>query len=992
MTLKTTKLRDAISFALVVGATAVTGTAFAQDAAPAEAAPAQQATTLDRIEVTGSRIRQVDAETSQPILVIGRDDIEQSGRTSVADLLQNIAVNGAPINTQVNNGGDGSAGVDLRNLGSARTLVLVNGRRWVTGLDGTVDLNTIPSAMIERIEVLKDGASSIYGSDAIAGVVNLITRQNFEGAEAHAYIGQFAQGDGERQTADFTLGANSERGNLVIGISHTEEEAVSAGDREISRDPVFGRGSAAYSSFDDNGQIWDLTIDGVPTDDIGLWESLAASEDPAQADRIGLNQLVVNEGADGRDLANYHPFNRAGGDGYNFAKDNYLRTPQERTSLYVQGRFDLTDNISFQTDALYNERRSTQQLAGFPIGEGSYLSGGQGLSELSYYNPTKGTAEQRELNFSRRLVEQPRVYQQDVKTWHFYGGFEGFFDIGDRGFNWDMGYAFNRNDQNDMQVGDLNLQALNNATGPSFMAPDGTLYCGTTLDNPATEDVNESDVIEGCTPFNPLSSPGEIQGDMLNYVLFNAKDKFQNTSKSYTANISGDLFELPGGMAGFAAGFEHRKEAGYDIPDAFVSAGLTSGNARQATSGSYDLNDFYLEALLPVLSDVPGAQLLEFSLASRYSDYSNFGETTNSKFGFKWKPIDSLLVRGNYAQGFRAPTISNLFGGAGQTFVQYGDPCSSDSPYAGRAEVQERCAAAGIPANFTQRTNQGFNYFGQTAYPLENVSNPNLGPETATNKTLGLVYSPEFLTGFDISVDWWQITIEDAITRPDLTYMLDQCFVEGDQGFCDFLYVDGGLTRDALGTIETLGLGLRNLAVIDVEGFDVSARYRTDETAYGRFAFTWDSSYMSDYTERSTPDGEGFYRPGIYTQGFPVWRLRSNLNADWTMGDFGLSWTARYFSGLEENCPTSGGFPVELCSDPDRRTADGYAPRNHLGATTYHDVQARYNTPWNATVSVGVNNVFDKDPPVSYQAFANSFDVQYDTPGQFYYMEYRQRF
>ena len=205
MPLKTTKLRDAISFALVVGATAA-GSAFAQDAAPA-----QEATTLDRIEVTGSRIRQVDAETSQPILVIDRADIEQSGRTSVADLLQNIAVNGAPINTQVNNGGDGSSGVDLRNLGSARTLVLVNGRRWVTALDGTVDLNTIPSAMIERIEVLKDGASSIYGSDAIAGVVNLITRQNFEGAEAHAYIGQFDQGDGLRQSYDFILGANSDR-------------------------------------------------------------------------------------------------------------------------------------------------------------------------------------------------------------------------------------------------------------------------------------------------------------------------------------------------------------------------------------------------------------------------------------------------------------------------------------------------------------------------------------------------------------------------------------------------------------------------------------------------------------------------------------------------------------------------------------------------------------------------------------------------------------
>src|SRR5690606_18950652 len=194
---------------------------------------------------------------------------------------------------------------------------------------------------------------------------------------------------------------------------------------------------------------------------------------------------------------------------------------------------------------------------------------------------------------------------------------------------------------------------------------------------------------------------------------------------------------------------------------------------------------------------VPGAQLLEFSLATRYSDYSNFGETLNSKFGFKWKPIDSLLVRGNWAEGFRAPTISNLFGGSGQTYVSYGDPCSSDSPYAGRAEVRERCAAAGISPGFVQRTNQGFGYDGQTAYPLNNVSNPDLGPESATNKTLGFVYSPEFLSGFDISVDWWQISIENAITRPALTDMLNQCFVDGNEAFCGFL-ADGNLTRDAL--------------------------------------------------------------------------------------------------------------------------------------------------------------------------------------------------
>lgn len=527
MTPKTSKLRDAIKFALVASATVVAGTgvAFAQDG---DQQTSQQATTLDRIQVTGSRIRSVDAETQQPVLILSREAIEQTGRTSVADVLQQIAVNGAAINTQFNNGGDGSAGVDLRNLGSSRTLVLVNGRRWVSDLGGSVDLNTMPAAMIERIEVLKDGASSIYGSDAIAGVVNIITRDNFEGVEAHTYYGQFNEGDGERESHDITIGVGGDRGNIVFGAAYTKESAVSAGDRAISRDPVFGLGASQYSSISNYGRLWDLTIDGVPTDDIDAWGAAA------QEDRAGVDEWVIDPGADGRDLDNYHQFTNA--DRYNYAKDNYLRTPQERRSVFLQARYDLTDNIALRTDALYNQRVSAQQLAGFPLGEGSYLSGAQGLLASSYYNPTNGTANARELNWSRRLVEQDRFYEQDVKTFHWYGGLEGSFDIGDRFFAWDAGFNYNSTDQIDTQVGDVNMGNLRLATGASFLDSDGIVRCGT-----------PDSVIEGCVPFNPFTSPGEITQDQLNYILFTAKDKYHNKSRSFTANISGDIAQLPGG-------------------------------------------------------------------------------------------------------------------------------------------------------------------------------------------------------------------------------------------------------------------------------------------------------------------------------------------------------------------------------------------------------------------------------------------------------------
>lgn len=975
MNCKTNKLRDAVVFALVASAGG-SGVAIAQDTGSAGA------TTLDRIEVTGSRIRSVDTETQQPVLIITRQNIENAGVTSVADLLQNISANnGFSMNTQINNSGDGSSGVNLRGLGSARTLVLVNGRRWVSGLDATVDLNTIPVAAVERVEVLKDGASAIYGSDAIGGVVNLITRKDYDGAEARAYVGQSSYGDGQRQSYDFTIGANGERSNILFSASYTKEDMISAGNRKISENPTYGL--TERSSVSSSGVIWQP----IDADGNAMWPGQARfndadgnfDEDLYWDAFDDIRRDVINQGADSRNLANYHPFTAAG-DGYNYAADNYLVTPQERKSIFIQGSFDITDSVSFRAETLYNQRESEQLLAGFPVTEGFYLAGTRGLDKDSYFNPYKGTAEARDLDYGRRFIEQPRVYNQDVKTFHFYGGLDGIFSIGERSFNWDTGFRYSRSDQNDRQIGDLNMAALNAGTGPSFMDTDGVIKCG-----------SPGAVIDGCVPVNVLSSPGGITQEMLDYVMFTAHESFQNLSKSYTANLSGDLFQLPGGMSGFAVGVEHRKESGFDEPDAFVAAGLTSGNGRQPTSGQYSLDEVFAELLFPVLSDVPGAQLLEFSIATRYSDYDNFGDTTNSKFGFKWKPIADLMVRGNYAQGFRAPSITNLYRGAGDSYTSYGDPCSSDwSGY--DANVQARCVAHGVSPTFVQQTNAGFGYGGQTIFPFTIGGNAEVGPETATNKTLGLVYSPSWVQGLDISLDWYKVELEDAISTPSAAFILNQCYVEadGDRSYCGSDY----FVRDAAGRITNMWLVPRNLAQREVEGYDLSVRYRLPDTAWGSFSFLWDSSYVAKDKFKSSPDSDWENSVGIYVEDIPTWRLSSNLTTDWTYGDFGVTWTMRYRSSLVEDClgVSAAHQAAGLCSDPDRRTANGAAPRNKLESVLYHDMEARYNLPWNATVAAGAQNLFKKDPPVSGQAFANSFDYSYDTPGAFYYMRYTQRF
>lgn len=924
MNFKHNKLRDAVVIALVATAGTAT-TAVAQESA--------SPTNLDRIEVTGSRIRSVDVENSQPVFIMDRAAIEKQGLTSVADVLQRISANGAGLNTNFNNGGDGSSTISLRNLGSERTLVLVNGRRWVSNTSGSVDLNTIPASIIERVEVLKDGASSVYGSDAIAGVVNLITRGDYEGAEVNAYVGQYGQGDGQRTSFDATVGTSSDRGNLVISVSRVEEDAVSAGDRAISAVPEFGRGSATYSSYSANGKI---NASAAAGGNLALRPGAIASglaSDPYYA----LNQYIPYTS----------DFN------YNFAKDNYLATPQKRSALFAQGSYNLSDNITFKMDALYNERRSAQQLAGFPL---STINTGLSLSGDSYYNPYNAAygGDGRDVSWTHRLTEASRLYDQNTKTSHVYLGLDGFFEFAGRQFNWDAGYAFNKTNEVETQVGDANLLSLEAALGASEVRG-GRVVC---VDGPG------GDIISGCTPFNPLSPAGGVSQEMLDYILFTAHNTYQYRNESVTANLSGELFELPAGWLSFAAGFEHRKESGYSSPDAFIANGLTSGNSFTATSGEYSLDDAYIEVAIPLLKDLPGAQLLELNAATRYSDYSNFGNTLNSKFGFKWKPLDEVLVRGNWAEGFRAPSITNLYRGDSDTFATYSDPCSANGRFAGNGAVLANCAARGVPAGFVAEYNSGGGVNGgQTIYPFTLGGNPDLTPETATSKTLGVVYSPSWATGLNISLDWWSIELENRISSFAANTILDKCYVDNISSYCDLI------TRDATGLVTGMFIGPINAGFQELEGYDLTVKYRLADTSVGTFGFTLDSTYVTKNRSRDSTQDDWEALNGKYYESDPYWRLRGNLTTDWTYGDFSASWMIRYRSGLTE------------------AVSEGT-----LESITYHDLQLSYNLPWNATVRVGANNIFAKDPPVTLDAFANSFDPQYDIPGRYMYMQYTQRF
>ena len=918
--------------------------AVAQDTAPAAAA---DPTTLDRIEVTGSRIRQVDVETAQPVLTITRADIENQGFNSVADILQNISAAGSPAISRSESLASGEAVggsyIDLRNLGANRTLVLVNGKRLGITTDGLQDVSSIPSAMVERIEVLKDGASSIYGSDAMAGVINIITRRNFEGAEANAYIGQYGQGDGAKENFDFVMGFTGDRGSVTIAAEYHNEDGVWAKDRWFSDD--------SYPGFPQ----YSTTVVGQwgnwrPVGSTGAWQA-------------------PNRGGDATGLDAFHPQNAS--DTSKASDQMHVYTPLERRSLYVSSNFDINDNVRFLADMAYNNRASDRQIAGYPLQSTAVNAP---MSAASAFNPA-GTA----INWRRRGWEVPRATTSDLTTWRFTTSLEGSFDVGSRYYDWDVGYLYNKNDLTQVSNGNFYIPNVRSAVGPSFVNSAGIVQCGT-----------PTAPIAGCVPWNPFAGFGtgavanSLEDPNVQNYLFKQENALGETeTTSYFANIAGSLLTLPAGDLGFAVGYEYRKEQGSFTPDSIAQSGNSTNLAAGATSGQYALDEVYAELNIPLLADMAFAKELSVSVASRYSDYTTFGDTVNSKFGFKWRPIDDLLFRGTWSEGFRAPTISDLYGGGSETFTTgFRDPC--DSVY-GNAAGSARCLQD-VNAGYRQ-LQQGFvptvGPAAQTPVAFRSGSNPLLQPETSNSKTLGLVYSPSYVKNLSLTLDWWNIRIENTMVSDSPNLMLSDCYVALIESRCD------GFTRDlSNGIVNTLTYGLRNAGYVETEGFDFDVGYKLD-TDVGRFGAAWATTYVAKNNFKSTNDADTPESPSVSFGG--SFRVRSNLNLNWEQGPFAANWGMRYYSGMKEECTFE-----EFCNIPDYAAPDTQGtnvPLNRLGSNTFHDLQLSVKTPWNATVAIGANNVFDHyatpaySQPNSNFSYYGGFDI-----GRFMYMKYQQRF
>ena len=943
--------------------------------AAAQNANADQA--VEEVVVTGSRIRRDPLSQAAAIMDIGAEKLDQSGFTNLGDALQNLPITGSAPNSQFNvpgnsgfpqdGAGIGAGGVQLslRNLEAKRTLILVDGKRWIagasaSGVPSTVDLNTLPANMIKRIEVLQDGASAIYGSDAIGGVVNVITNSDFEGFKFDTQYGEYlSEGDGASSEISLLWGGGNDTTHFVVSAAYHNEGEIQTADRAVSAFPNANGTSCAdggCSSF-------------TPQARIIFGPNFAGGAD------ITLNDGVLNDGGlnipvfdpNNPFADDFHEFSTADRFNFNGPGYNFIRTPNERINLYASVNHELTDNLRLVTRASYTNRQSATKAAPEPLclGNdcGNAINDNFFISALNPYNPfgvdlsvALGTMD----FFGRRPLESgPRRFFQDINTYMLSVGLEGEFEAGSRTMYWDLTGSYGDNRGFQEKYGAHNAAKLQVAMG-----------------DPAV-----CDATPNCVPFNFFggqgpNGEGSITQEMLDFVGYVQRDFSEQTLEDFAFNITGDIASLPAGDMAFAAGVEYREHAGSYRPDPIAARGETAGIPAGATAGAFDVTEFYGELVIPLLSGSAGADLLEVSLAARASDYSTSGSESTYKAGVLWRPIEELSARATISSGFRAPGIGELFGGAAREDFTFLDPCADvlgtilDAD-GGRADttgpqpqnIIDNCATLLVGPGLAQTNPQ-----------LSSVSqgNSSLVAETSDNWSAGLVWSPAFadnvdwIEGITASIDFYNVEIDDAVQGLDPGQVITACVETLDPFFCD------SVPRNVAGRIGLVDNQLQNIGAIEASGFDLMLNYVGPDTRMGQFNVTVNATHLDEYIERTAnPDGSvditdltGTHTNETFARAFPDWRAVTSV--DWVLDRWSANLAFRWTDSLIID--------------------DG----SELDSAMFTDLQVRYNPEIMneaLTIALGFNNLFDEDPPACDDCGGPGVSiVLHDIPGTVAYL------
>ncbi|MDG1826410.1 MAG: TonB-dependent receptor [Henriciella sp.] len=951
----------------LLASSVIAGAAFAVVAAPAVAQEDDEAV-QETVIVTGSRIAKQDFVSNSPIATVDSETFELTGSVNTEDVLNTLPQAIPGFDRSSNNPGDGTATANLRGLGSARTLVLVDGRRMVPSRsDGVVDLNNIPAAMIERVEVITGGASAVYGSDAMAGVVNFILKDDFEGFEANLGYEQTVEyGDAEYFTADVTWGANFDggRGNVTTNFSFTDRKDVFASDRDFARVIPGGGGSSgvpdghSFNTFDFTalGQATDLA--NCPE---GTALNTAGTGCVGQAIFAGPNGIRpwINGGANS--------------DRYNYAPVNYLQLPQERFSTTTLARYEITEDMELYGRFTGSFNQVPQQLAPTPAftsittaTDNPFLSAAAQAALAQLDTDGDGSVS---TFIGRRLEETGgRISNDDRFAFQFQVGATG--TIADS-FDYDVYFQKGRSQNNNDLNGDVSLTRYLDAVN---VTDDGN-------GNPVCVSGNAS-----CVPLN-IFGQGNISDAAADYITLGINAKSEYNQTVFGATITGDtegFVSLPGGPIGWAVGTEYREEE-FDFrpSDALAQGALLGFNSAPPVSGGFDVYDVFAEFYAPILSGVAGAELLAVEGAIRISDYSTVGTTEAYKLGGEWSPVDGLRFRALYNTAVRAPNVSELFTPQSNGFPGASDPCSTtNNPVA--SGIQALCAATGVPAaqigdSGTGPANPAFyQQRNDQVEGLFNGVNPNLAQEEAETLTVGAVFEPNMIDGLTVAVDYYNIEITDYITvlGGGAQGVFDQCYgttfnaaQDPNNSFCL------ALNRGASGESNPI-LPNANSGFLETSGIDIAVNYGF-ETSIVPGAFTvgyqglvldkWDFQASSATDVRSCKGQYGNFCDD------PVADYKHLATFGWSDGPYSAQLRWEHIGAVDAD--------------------DGTSPS--LDAANYFNLNGSWDINDNLRLSGGIDNLFDEEPSVQLGGNAeqaNTFPSTYDLFGRTAYVNAKIRF
>jgi outer membrane receptor protein involved in Fe transport len=904
------------------------------------------------VQVTGSRIRSPNADSPSPLQILSSADIAASGATNLQELLQKNPTLGTPTLSRTNSNfltsGGGVATVNLRNLGDSRTLVLVNGRRFVSGVPGdtAVDLNTIPTDFIERVELLTGGASATYGSDAVAGVVNIILKKNFNGFLFDGSMGRSDKGDDFKKKLALTWGTTSADGNSnVMGhFGYTKQGAVFSRDRDFSavdqNSLMISTGEAKdaftprrpfYSSFAPQGRFFDNTGASFTYDRAGNVIPWSTN---------GSATLAAT--------------------GFNRSELRTIAVPTERYLFATNGNYAFNENHSAFFEGTYASTKVSTNIEPFPLGAESIYpaSGGQVPSEFlvngqtvrnpllpqalfgnNYLNDPADPTSGHSYYFTRRLSEVgARHSDVDRDTFRLATGLKGSV----MNWNYEAYVAYGKTKESQVSTGQVNVLNFRSALEA---IPDGNggAMC---LDPNARQ--------QGCVPINVFGF-NSISPAALAYVTAPGSLATAVTQKLAGVSLNGEVVQLPAGKIGVAAGFEYRKEESSSIADPLTQAGLNAGNAIPPTFGKYDVREAFVEARVPVLKEQPFAKQLNFLGAFRRGNYSTVGNTNSWNAGFEWAPISDVKFRGTRALSTRAPNINELFSPPSQDFpTGLIDPCLGVTATSGGASAAACRADPGVAANIAKN-----GVFTQTQSDLQGISgynrgNPNLAAEKGHSTTVGVVVTPRMfpvLNKFTFTADWFKINIEGAIVSTPRQYALDQCYGGGNTSFCQFITRwPAGSVAFSPGSIHFSDTAVSNSGGKGTTGVDLTASW-ADRVGPGRLSAHVAYTHLRTLYEQSLPGAEKDENAGeISSLATTAPKNKAVINLAYKFGPFGISTTTTY----------NGKVALD---DQFLKQFDLAPGSVGIGSKTYQDFQLTYSLKKAVELYFGMDNAFNTKPP-----------------------------